>query len=233
MTMVIILFLFKIIFLNVNALSHNCLSVVNDLLILFSQSKFYLNLFFTTYRSIIGCILGEIISVTTAIFINRYMVIKKTIKPLLTILQHTPTIAFVPLIILIAPSSESSIWILTTFSAFLSTINNNIDLFSSISTWNRYYVSLFSKNKIMSILNLEKIYFIRDLDKGFVSAFSASWISVVVAEVLSGTSGLGFALWQSFNILNITQMIAYLLVIVLWGEVIRIIIKFICKKYEY
>lgn len=233
MTIIVIFFLFKIIFFNINDLSYNCQLIVKDLLIIFSQSKLYSNLFFTTYRSIIGCILGEIISVTTAIFINRYKVIQKIIKPLLTILQHTPTIAFVPLIILIAPSSEISIWILTTFSAFLSTINNNIDLFSSISPWNRYYVSLFSKNKITSIINLEKIYFIRDLDKGFVSAFSASWISVVVAEVLSGTSGLGFALWQSFNILNITQMIAYLLVIVLWGEAIRIIIKFVCRTYKY
>lgn len=206
----------------------NITLIFKEVVAIVNERTFYNDLFLTTYRVVLGGLLGEICSVIISILTSRNSKIKKFINPFLSILQHTPIIAMVPLIIVIAPNTESSIILIIMLSSFLGTFNVNTSIFSEISLWNRYYVSLFSDSKLKSILSLEVCYLTHNIEDSLLPAFSASWGAVVTSEVLSGTTGLGFELWQSFLTLNFSKMLSYLIIIIIWGELMRLIIKYAC-----
>ena len=159
----------------------------------------------------------------------------KVLKGIVGIFAHAPIIALIPLVILITPDTESSILLIISISSFLGTFDYNISIIRKISSWNKYYIALFYKRNIISDFVVSIPYFLHYLPTSISYSFSSSWTTVVTAEVLSGTTGVGFRLWQSFSILDFPQMIVYLIIIIGCGEIGRAFIDsigYLVKKLK-
>ncbi|KJY57375.1 hypothetical protein [Lactobacillus melliventris] len=199
------------------------------------HNSLYKDLLSTFTRILIGGSVGEIFSIFFSLLAVKLKAFGKVLKGIVGIFAHAPIIALIPLVILITPDTESSILLIISISSFLGTFDYNISIIRKISSWNKYYIALFYKRNIISDFVVSIPYFLHYLPTSISYSFSSSWTTVVTAEVLSGTTGVGFRLWQSFSILDFPQMIVYLIIIIGCGEIGRAFIDsigYLVKKLK-
>jgi sulfonate transport system permease protein len=127
--------------------------------------------------------------------------------PVLEILRPIPILAWIPLAILLLPGRELPIVGLTFLAAFFVTILNTLLGVRSIDqVYFRAAQSLgFSQRDILwhVIVPGALPYIFVGLQIGM----GACWFSLVAAEILSGSSGLGYKVWETYYYVQFPTMV--------------------------
>ena len=130
-----------------------------------------------------------------------------TIFPIIEILRPIPPVAWIPISIVFWPTREQSVIFIVFLGAFWIVLLNTIGGASNIdSAYKRAALSLGSKPRDL----FWKIILpatIPSIVTGMAVGMGISWEMVVASEMIAGDTGLGYLLWQSFQINAISHVI--------------------------
>jgi len=164
-------------------------------------------------RIAIGFGLAALIGVVLGLLIGRMRWARDALLPPLEVLRPIPAVAWIPLAILMFPSSEGSMIFITFIGALFPILLNTIHgveavdprLIASARSLGSGRWSLFSEviapGAAPSIVT------------GLSIGMGTCWFCLVTAEMISGQFGIGYYTWESYTVQNYANIIVGMLLI--------------------
>lgn len=195
------------------------------------EITFYYEVLLSTIRIMIGFCSGLILSLLLAYIIYRYKLFRIIIYPILEILRPIPNAGWVPIIIIITPTIDTSIFLITFIGAFFPifiNIYNGLKEFPDIYQYQYKLLGLNERLVIIKILlpGIAPFFF-----NGLMLGISGAWLSLIMAEIINGKSGIGYFTWKNYTLLCYEKVLLGIISMGILGSLSSYIISKIGRKY--
>ena len=157
--------------------------------------------------------LAAILGVAMGVAIGRYKWFRWAFMPYVEIVRPIPAITWIPLAILIWPTTEESILFITFLGAFFPIVLNTIQgveatpgaLINAAKTlgakeWNVLF-SVVIPSALPSITS------------GAAIGMGVSWFSLVAGEMIGGRAGIGYYTWNAYQLIQYSNIVVGMITI--------------------
>ena len=173
---------------------------------LFTQG-YWAHVLYSTFRAYTAFGLALLLGLPLGILMGWKTVVRQYAQPLITLLRPVPPLAWVPIAILIMPTTEAAVIFVTFLVAFYATVMNTLVGVSSIpDDYFRAARSLGanSRDVLWDVIvpgALPQIF------TGLQIAMGAAWFSLVAGEMIAAQYGLGFLIWEAYNLIQYSTIV--------------------------
>ncbi|MGE3147480.1 ABC transporter permease [Pseudorhodoplanes sp.] len=182
-------------------------------------------------RITLGFLIAQVVGVPLGLMMAMHRASFDTLFPVVEILRPIPPVAWIPVSIIFWPTRELSVLFIVFLGAFWIVLLNTIGGASNIDqNYKRAALSLGSSRRDL----FRRIILpatIPSIITGMAVGIGIAWEMVVAAEMVAGRTGLGYLLWQSFEINAIAQCIVCMISIGIAGyissEIIRLFGRYV------
>ncbi len=180
-------------------------------------------------RMLIGYVLAVSGGLITAVIISSHKYISYTFMPILNFMMSIPTIAWVPLLLVLSGINETTIIIAIFLGAYFTITYNTIEGFNKVPK------RLLQVGEVLEYSTFQMFYRIKipasfnHMLVGLKLGIAYSWRALIGAEMLGAAEqGIGFLLFASRKFYNIPQMLVSLALIGSMGYLLsKVIVHFI------
>lgn len=180
---------------------------------LLHSPKLPMHLLSSLTRVLVGFVAASVVGIGLGLAIGRYRAFEDTLLPPLEVLRPIPAVAWIPLAILMFPSSEMSMMFITFIGALFPILLNTIHgvegvdprLVATARSLGTRGGSLFSE----VILPGAAPAIVTGLSIGMGTA----WFCLVSAEMIAGQYGIGYFTWESYTLQNYADIVVGMLLI--------------------
>jgi NitT/TauT family transport system permease protein len=158
-------------------------------------------------RVAFGFLAAQVVGVPLGLALAMHRNAYDTIFPVVEILRPIPPVAWIPVSIIFWPTRELSVMFIVFLGAFWVVLLNTIGGAASIDpNYRRAAQSLGSTQRDL-FWRIVLPATIPSIVTGMAVGMGLAWEMLVAAEMVAGNTGLGYLLWQSFEINAISQCI--------------------------
>ena len=169
------------------------------------------------WRVFAGFAAASLVGIALGLIIGRSRRAEDLLLPPLEVLRPIPAVAWIPLAILMFPSSELSMVFITFIGALFPILLNTIHGVEGIDP--RLIASARSLGGDRRAIFVEVI--LPAAAPGIVTGLSigmgTAWFCLVTAEMISGQFGIGYYTWSSYVVQNYPEIIVGMLCIGMFG----------------
>jgi NitT/TauT family transport system permease protein len=168
-------------------------------------------------RVLAGYGIAAIVGVSLGLIIGRARWIGDFLQTPLELLRPIPAVAWIPLAVLMFPSSEFSMIFITFTGALFPILLNTVHGVESVDP--RLIASARSLGSTRTAMLFEVIIpgAAPNIVTGLVIGMGTSWFCLVTAEMISGQFGIGYYTWESYTLQNYPEIIVGMIMIGLLG----------------
>jgi NitT/TauT family transport system permease protein len=176
-------------------------------------------------RVLVGFGLSVLVAVPLGLAIGRSRLVEDIVLTPLELMRPIPGVAWIPLAILMFPTSEQSMificFIGALFPILLSTVHGveNLDrkLVYAAQTLGAKNWHIFTEVVFPGALP--------SIVTGLSIGMGISWFLVVTAEMIAGRFGVGYFTWEAYTLQNYSDIVVGMLVIGLLGMTSSVLVK--------
>lgn len=183
-----------------------------------SQSdEFYVHIVKSLQRILIGFVIATICGVMLGVIIGRYRLVNRLLMPAIEVLRPIPAIAWVPISIMLWPSSESSIVFITFIGAFFPILINTVHGVHILDE------VLIRAGRCLGTSELQLLWHVilpgimPSVFTGLEDGMGVAWVSLIAAEMISGQYGVGYFTWESYSLVNYPSIVLGMMTIGILG----------------
>lgn len=182
-------------------------------------------------RVLIGFALAGVIGVALGLLIGQYKKMAAFFLTPLEVLRPIPAVAWIPLAILIFPSSEASMIYITFIGALFPILLNTIHGVEAVDP--RLIASAKSLGASEFAIVREVVIpgALPNITTGLSIGMGTCWFCLVTAEMISGQLGIGYFTWESFTLQNYSSIVVGMLLIGALGMLSSALVRWIGKKF--
>jgi NitT/TauT family transport system permease protein len=160
-----------------------------------------------------GFVAAALVGVVLGLAIGRIRWARDTLLPPLEVLRPIPAVAWIPLAILMFPSSEGSMIFITFVGALFPILLNTIHGVEAVDA--RLIASARSLGTRGAKLFTEVIApgAAPSIVTGLSIGMGTCWFCLVTAEMIAGQYGIGYYTWESYTVQNYASIVVGMLVI--------------------
>ena len=184
---------------------------------LFTSNTLVAHLTSSLSRVFAGYLLAALLGVALGLLIGRSKWAEDTLLPPLEVLRPIPAVAWIPLAILMFPSSELSMVFITFTGALFPVLLNTIHGVEAVDP--RLVASARSLGAGRAAILREVVLpgALPSIVTGLAIGMGTSWFCLVTAEMISGQFGIGYYTWESYTLQNYPDIIVGMLLIGVLG----------------
>lgn len=199
--------------------------VLPALLDLLQSPKVFNHILNSLYRVFGGFFGATAIGILLGLLIGRSRWAADLLLPPLEVLRPIPGVAWIPLAILMFPSSELSMIFITFMGALFPILLNTIHGVGGIDP--RLISTARSLGAGRSRLYLEVILpaALPSVVTGLSIGMGTSWFCLVTAEMIAGQYGIGYYTWESYNLQRYADIVVGMLLIGVFGMGSSILVR--------
>ena len=168
-------------------------------------------------RVFIGFGIAAVVGVLLGLAIGRARWAEDSLLPPLEVLRPIPAVAWIPLAILMFPSSEASMVFITFIGALFPVLLNTVHgveavdprLVASARSLGAGRLAVFAEVVLPGALP--------SIVTGLAIGMGTAWFCLVTAEMISGQFGIGYYTWMSYTIQNYADIVVGMLLIGVLG----------------
>lgn len=197
------------------------------------KQELYENIFSSLKNVFIGFILAFIVACLLSFILYENKKLNKLLFPIIEILRPIPNAGWVPIAIIICNTLEESILFITFVGAFFPMVLN---LHRALDEIPNNYLNIAKLYRLNVVDKFKNIIIPSVLPSIFTSAMlgiSGAWLSVIMAEMISGKSGLGYYTWKNYTLLCYEKVFLGILFMGILGALFSVIISKISKKVVF
>jgi NitT/TauT family transport system permease protein len=171
------------------------------------------------FRIISGWLLGAAVGIPLGLFMGRVPLIRKAATPYIEFFRFVPPIAFVTLFLIwFGTGEQSKILLIFYTSVFIIVVNTMTGVLSIRTASIRAALCLgASKRQIMwNVILPETVPYVVT---GMRLAMGNSFMTIVAAEMLAASSGIGFIIWTSRGFMLTDQIFVAVITLGMMGLV--------------
>jgi nitrate/nitrite transport system permease protein len=164
-------------------------------------------------RVFYGFGLGSLIAIPIGILIGSNDILKKILYPIVQVLKPVSPLAWFPIGLVIFKSSPvATIFIIFITSLWPTLINTAFGV-ANIPQDHKNVAKAFGFSTEKYVLKILLPYALPHIITGLRLSIGVAWLVIVAGEMLSGGTGIGFFVWDSWNGLSLEKVISAILII--------------------
>lgn len=196
---------------------------------LFGDPKFMLNIGISLRRIMFGFLIATGLGVALGLLCGRYMMFKGSVFPALEILRPIPAIAWVPMSIMLWPTTESSIVFITFIGAFFPILLNTMHGVAAVDKVLVRAARCLGASEFALMTQVILRGAMPHIFTGLAVGMGVAWVSLIAAEMISGQFGVGYFTWEAYSLIEYSHIVIGMLVIGVLGLMCSGAIRLLAK----
>ncbi len=205
-------------------------SIVDTFIQMSLSGELFSHISISLYRIFLGFLAGTLPGILLGLLIGMYRPMKSFFSPLIMALMPIPTLALMPLIVLIFGIGEVSKMITIAGSVFFPVVINTA---AGVSNIDAIYVDV-AKNYGAA----PRDFFTRIalpgalpvMIEGIQMGQAIALLTIVAAEMVAANSGIGYLIWSSYKLFVFKPMYVGLILISFFGYTFSLLLSLLYVK---
>ena len=197
---------------------------------LVSSGKLQDGLVISFGRVIVGFLIGSLLGALIGFLMGLVSTINRALSIFVNVLRPIPTIALIPIFIIIFGIGEKSNIAVIIIGTFWSVLLNTIGGIKSVDEKLLELAYVYRINSMRTVFRIILPSAITSMLTGLRLGLGAAWMSVVAAEMIGASSGIGYMIMFSRELAQTANMYVEVLIIGLVGLAIDRILLVIQNK---
>ncbi|MDO4547010.1 MAG: ABC transporter permease [Clostridia bacterium] len=177
-----------------------------------------------------GLLIAIVVGVPLGLFMGWYSMFDRFVHPIFEIIRPIPPVAWIPLMIIWMGLGTSAKAMIIFLAAFIPCVINS---FTGIRLTNRVYINVsktFGASNFYTFIHVGIPSAVPMVFAGIRLALGSSWGTLVAAELLAASSGLGYMINMARNFARIDIVILGMIIIGLLGYIFTSLFGVIERK---
>lgn len=178
-------------------------------------------------RIFLGFAVAVVTGVALGLLIGRYRTVNQLLTPAIEVLRPVPAIAWVPMSIMLWPTTESSIVFITFIGAFYPILLNTVDGVESLDGVLLRAGRCLGASEAQLFWHVILPGVLPNIFTGLAVGMGVAWVSLIAAEMISGQYGVGYYTWEAYSLVNYPAIVLGMITIgalgLLCSGVIRLV----------
>ncbi|MDQ3395030.1 MAG: nitrate ABC transporter permease [Bacteroidota bacterium] len=192
-----------------------------------------LQLWSSLIRVFAGFALGSLVAIPIGMLMGANPYFKKVFDPVVQILKPVSPLAWFPIgLVAFQSTGTATIFIIFITSLWPTLINTAFGV-GSIPEDHKNVAKAFGFSKWKYITKVVVPYSLPHIITGLRLSIGVAWLVIVAGEMLSGGSGIGFFVWDSWNSLSLEKVIVAILIIGIVGLLLDRLFSLLENKVSY
>ena len=184
-------------------------------------------------RVAIGFTLGTCVAVPLGVLLGVSGIARRIIDPVVQVLRPVSPLAWFPIgLATFQSTSDATIFIIFITSLWPTVLNTALGV-SSIPESHRQVARVFQFSRWTYLTRVVMPFSLPYVLTGLRLSIGIAWLVIVAGEMLSGGTGIGFFVWDSWNALSLERVISALLLIGVVGLILDRGITWIADRTAY
>lgn len=168
-------------------------------------------------RVFVGFTAGSLVAIPVGTVMGASPLFNRVLNPLVQLLKPVSPLAWFPLGLATLKSAQNA----TVFAIFITclwpTLINTAFGVSSVPKEYQQVAQVFCFSRLRYFRKILLPYSLPHIITGLRLSMGVAWMVIVAGEMLSGGSGIGFWVWDSWNALNLDRVLSGILIIGMVG----------------
>ena len=200
--------------------------IINEL----SNSNLYLNILASLKNVLLGFSIAFFVSIILAFLLYEFKFLDKILYPIIELLRPIPNAGWVPIAIITCVTIEQSILFITFVGSFFPMFLNIYRALDNIPVNYLTIAKLYKLNRKDRYIKIVIPSILPSIFTALMLGISGAWLSVIMAEMISGKVGLGYYTWKNYTLLCYEKVFIGIVFMGLLGSLFSWIISIISKK---
>lgn len=184
-------------------------------------------------RVAIGFGLATLVAVPVGILLGANGLMRAAFDPVVQVLKPVSPLAWFPIgLMLMRSAPNAAVFVVFVCSLWPTVINTTFGV-STIPQSHRDVARVFEFSALRYLLKIVLPHSLPHIFVGLRLSLGIAWLVIVAAEMLSGGTGIGFFVWDSWNALNLERVLSAILIIGVVGLVLDRAMAFIGDRFTY
>ena len=192
-----------------------------------------LQLWSSLVRVFSGFLLASLVAIPLGMLMGANRHFSRIFYPIVQILKPVSPLAWFPIGLVAFQSAATATVFIIFITSIWPTLINTAFSVSSIPTDHKNVAKAFGFSSWKYITRIVLPYSLPHIITGLRLSIGVAWLVIVAGEMLSGGSGIGFFVWDSWNALSLEKVIAAIIIIGLVGLLLDRIFQLLEKKFTY
>jgi nitrate/nitrite transport system permease protein len=187
-------------------------------------------LFGSLQRVFFGFGLAAIIGVPFGFLLGGSKRAWRAANPVIQILRPVSPLAWFPIwLVMLKSAPQAAIWVIFITALWPIVINTAAGA-SAVPVDQRNVARVFRFGRLAYLRHIVVPHTLPAVITGLRLSMGVAWMVIVAVEMLSGGTGVGFFVWDSYNALNLARVIAAIILIGVIGVVLDQVFLFAGRK---
>jgi len=179
----------------------------------------------TLSRWAVGFVAATVLGITLGLTMGWYPKFESFMRPLFELIRPIPTLAWIPLVILWCGIGEMAKYTLVFIGAFMSIVQNAYHGAKSVDRTIVDAARMLGCNDRQMFFTIVIPASVPAISAGLQIGVASAWSSVVAAELVRSSSGVGWIVVTGQQSNNMTQILVGILVIAVIGLLLALLIR--------
>uniref|UniRef100_UPI002ADE9043 nitrate ABC transporter permease n=1 Tax=Tepidiforma sp. TaxID=2682230 RepID=UPI002ADE9043 len=192
-----------------------------------------LQLWASLQRVFTGFAVGAAVAVPLGIVLGSSVWARRLVDPIVQLLRPVSPLAWFPIgLVALESAPHAAVFVVFITSLWPTVINTAFGV-GSIPRAHKEIARVFRFSRRQYLLRVLLPYALPHIVTGLRLSMGIAWVVIVAAEMLSGGTGIGFFVWDSWNALDLERVMSAILLIGIVGLVLDRGFAFIAARFAY
>ena len=178
-----------------------------------ATKAFWRDIYWSMYRILVAFGLAIVVGVSAGIAMGYSAILRLVIAPYVEMLRPIPAIAWVPMAILVWPTTEESIISITFLGAVFPIVLNTWEGVRRVPKELVKAARSLGANRMNVLFHVVVPYAIPSITVGMALGMGGAWFALLAGEMISGRFGIGYFTWESYQLIQYANIIVGMLTI--------------------
>lgn len=172
-----------------------------------------LQLFASLERVFLGFLAGSAVAIPLGVALGSSRVIRGVFDPVVQVLRPVSPLAWFPIgLVALSSAPHAAVFVVFITSLWPTVINTAFGV-STVPQAHKDVARVFEFSRSRYLMKVVLPHSLPHILVGLRLSMGIAWLVIVAAEMLSGGTGIGFYIWDSWNALNLEQVLSAILII--------------------
>ena len=174
---------------------------------------FYMDVGISVVRIAASFFMAAFLGIVIGVSIGRFKLARWALLPYIEIMRPIPAITWIPMAILIWPTTEESILFITFLGAFFPIVLNTIQGVEATPKALINAARTLGANEWAVLRYVILPAALPSITSGAAIGMGVSWFSLVAGEMIGGRAGLGYYTWNAYQLIQYPNIIVGMIAI--------------------
>ncbi len=205
-------------------------AIVGTFFSMMSSGELVTHIGVSLYRIVGGFLLGVIPGIVIGLLMGLYSPVRHFVQPIVMALMPIPTLALLPIIIILFGIGDLSKVITIAGSVFFPVVINTAAGVINIDSIYLDVAKNYGAGRLNFFLKIALPGALPVMLEGIQMGQAIALLTIVAAEMMGATSGIGFLIWTSYKAFLLQEMYVGLILISFFGYLFSVMLRGMQKK---